>query len=93
MPMPNDALANIGEREVGMRSDEGVEFRLNRLGDQPTRARAQDFGEWVVDFAFLPEGDNSILGHGVPLLREVRVGCTPTPLCRLHHAVIAHDSP
>ncbi len=40
--------------------------------------------------AFLTEGDNSILGHGVTLLREVRVGCTPTPLRRLPHAVITH---
>ena len=61
-PMPNDALAPVGQREGGMhRSHEGLEFRLNRLGDQPTRARAQNFGEWIVDFAFLPEGDNSIL--------------------------------
>jgi hypothetical protein len=52
------------------------------------RARTQDFGQRVVDFIFLTEGDNIILGHGVTLLREVPVGCTPTPLRRLHHAVI-----
>ena len=78
--MPNDALAPVGEREGRMRSHEGVEFRLDRLGDQPTGARAQDFGERIVDFAFLPEGDNSILGHGVTLLREVRAGLVTNPV-------------
>jgi hypothetical protein len=53
-------------------------------------ARTQDFSQRVVDFVFLTEGDNIILGHGVTLLREVRVGCTPTPLRRLPHVVITH---
>ncbi|MGZ9083920.1 MAG: hypothetical protein ACXW3U_17810 [Rhodoplanes sp.] len=71
-----------------MRSQEGRELGLHGLRDQPLRARAEDFGEGVVDFVFLAEGDNIILGHGVTLLREVRVGWTPTPLRRLPHAVI-----
>jgi len=31
MPLPNDALAPVGAREGGMRSHEGVDFRLDRL--------------------------------------------------------------
>ena len=86
--MPNDALAAVRQLEIAVRGQEGREFGLHRLLDQPLRARAQDFGERVVDFVFLTEGNNFILGHGVTLLREVRVGCTPTPLRRLPHAVI-----
>jgi hypothetical protein len=47
---------------------EGRKFGLHRLLDQPLRARAQDFSERVVDFVFLAEGNNFILGHGVTLL-------------------------
>jgi hypothetical protein len=52
----------------------------------PRRVKST-FGERVVDFAFLSEGDNSILVHGVTLLREVRVVWLPTPLRRLPHPV------
>jgi hypothetical protein len=52
------------------------------------RRTTQDFGQRIVDFIFLTEEDNIILGHGVTLLLEVRVGWTPTPLRRLPHAVI-----
>ena len=86
--MPNDALATVRQLEIGVRGQESRELGLHRLLDQPLRARAQDFGERVVDFVFRAEGNNFILGHGVTLLWEVRVGCTPTPLRRLHHAVI-----
>jgi hypothetical protein len=39
-----------------------------RLGNQPTRARSQDFGERIIDRPFLTEGNNSILSYGVTLL-------------------------
>ena len=88
MSVPNDALAAVRQLEVAVRGQEGREFSLHRLLDYPLRASAQDFGERIVDFTFLPEGNNFILGHGVTLLWEVRVGCTPTPLRRLPHVVI-----
>ncbi len=75
--MPDDALAAVRQLEIGVRPQERRELGLHRLLDQPLRARAQDFGERVVDFVFLTEGNNFILGHGVTLLREVRVGWTP----------------
>jgi hypothetical protein len=90
MPVPNDALVTVRQLQIGVRAKEGRELGLHRLLDQPLRARAQNFGERVVDFVFLTEGNNFILGHGVALLREVRVGSTPTPLRRLPHAVITH---
>jgi hypothetical protein len=36
------------------------------------------------------QSENSILIHGVTLLREVRDGSTPTPLRRSNHTVITH---
>lgn len=56
--MPNDALASIRQLEIGMRAQEGRELRLNRLLDQPFRARTQNFGERVVDFVFLVSSQN-----------------------------------
>ena len=70
MAVTNDALAAVRKNQIGVRLQKRLEFRLNRLGDQPTRSRTQDFGEWIVDFVFLSEGDNTILGHGVTLLRR-----------------------
>jgi hypothetical protein len=51
---------------------------------------AQDFSEQLVDFAFMMEGDNFIIGHGLTPLREVR---TSAPLRRGPHAVITHQVP
>jgi hypothetical protein len=63
-------MSPVGEREGRTRSHESLES----LGDQPTGARARDFGEWIVDFVLLPERDNSILKHEVTFLREVQAG-------------------
>jgi hypothetical protein len=84
--MPNDPLAAVRQLKIGMRAQEGRELGLHRLLDQPPRAKAEDFSERVVDFVFLTQGDNFILGHGVTLLREVRIGWIPTPLRRLPRA-------
>lgn len=85
MPMPNDALATVRQLQIAVRGQEGRELRLHGLLDEPPRARAQNFRERAVDFVFLMEGDSIILGHGVTLLREVRVGRTPTPLASRRH--------
>jgi hypothetical protein len=61
MPVSNDALAAIRQLVIGMRGHEGVEFRLHRLGDQPTGPRPKDFRERVIDFVWLAERNNLIL--------------------------------
>ncbi|ATQ67697.1 hypothetical protein CQW49_07190 [Methylosinus trichosporium OB3b] len=91
--MANDPPPPVRQRELGVCIEKRLEFRFDGLRDEPLRPRSQDFGERIVDFAFLPEGDNSILIHGVTLLLEVRVGCTPTPLRRSPHAVITQFPP
>ena len=50
--VPNDALAAVRQLEIGVRTQERRELGLHRLLDQPLRARAQDFGQRVVDFVF-----------------------------------------
>ena len=57
-----------------------VQLRLDRLGDQPTRAGSQNFGEWIVDCPFLSKGNNSILGHGVTLLLGGSGGLITNPV-------------
>ena len=87
VPMTNHALPPIGEPKLRVISQKRREFRFYRLRDQPTRAGSQDFGERIIDGPFLSKANNSILMHGVTLLREVRVVSAPTPLRRLPHTV------
>ena len=88
--------AHAGQRwpvrqfEIGMPGEERRELRLDRLLDQPLRAAPQNFGQRIVNLIWLTERDNSILVHGVTLLREARVGVAPTPLRRSNHTVITH---
>ena len=88
--MPDNALAPVRQLEIGMPGQEGRELRLDRLLNQTFRAGAQNFSQRIVNFVWLTESDNSILVHGVTLLREVRAGSTPTPLRRSNHTVITH---
>jgi hypothetical protein len=87
MPMADHPLTAIWKHESGGRRQKRIEFRFYRLGDQPTGARPQDFGERIIDRPFLSKGNDSILIHGVTLLREVRVASAPTPLRRLPQTV------
>jgi hypothetical protein len=66
-PVANHTLAAVRKDEIGVRAQKRLEFRFHRLGDQPPRPRAQDFGERIIDRPFLSKGDNSILVHGVTL--------------------------
>src|SRR5208282_4464942 len=68
MPVANHPLAAIRKHELRGRGQKCLELRLHRLGDQPTRAGSQYFGERIVDCPFLSKGNNSILSHGVTLL-------------------------
>ena len=90
MSVPDNALAPVRQFEIGMPGEERRELRLDRLLDQPFRAAPQNFGQRIVNLIWLTERDNSILVHGVTLLREARVGVAPTPLRRSNHTVITH---
>src|SRR5258707_9235972 len=68
MPVANHPMAAIRKHEFRGRGQKCLELRLDRLGDQPTRAGSQNFSERIVDCPFLSKGNNSILGHGVTLL-------------------------
>src|SRR5208283_1633687 len=80
MPVSNHPLAAIWKRELRGRGQKCLELRLHRLGDQPTRAGSQNFGERIVDCPFLSKGDNFILGHGVTLLLGGSGGLITNPV-------------
>ena len=78
--MANHPSAAIRKHEFRGRGQKCLELRLDRLGDQPTRAGSQNFGEWIVDRPFLSKGNNSILGHGVTLLLGGSGGLITNPV-------------
>jgi hypothetical protein len=80
MPVANHPSAAIRKHEFRGRDQKRLELRLDRLGDQPTRAGSQNFGERIVDRPFLSKGDNSILGHGVTLLLGGSGGLITNPV-------------
>ena len=80
MPVADHALAAIRKHEIHGRDQKCLELRLYRPGNQPTRARSQDFGERIIDGPFLTEGNNSILGHGVTLLLGGSGGLITNPV-------------
>ena len=80
MPVANHPSAAIRKHEFSGRGQKCLELRLDRLGDQPTRAGSQNFGEWIVDCPFLSKGNNSILGHGVTLLLGGSGGLITNPV-------------
>src|SRR6204780_2010742 len=80
MPVANHPSAAIRKHEFRGRDQKRLEFRLDRLGAQPTRAGSQNFCERIVDRPFLSKGDNSILGHGVTLLLGGSGGLITNPV-------------
>jgi hypothetical protein len=80
MPVANHPSAAIRKHEFRGRGQKCLELRLDRLGDQPTRAGSQNFGERIVDCPFLSKGDNSIPGHGVTLLLGGSSGLITNPV-------------
>ena len=80
MPVANHSSAAIRKHEFSGRGQKCLELRLDRLGDQPTRAGSQNFGERIVDCPFLSKGNNSILGHGVTLLLGGSGGLITNPV-------------
>ena len=87
MPVANHPLAAIRKHELRGRGQKCLELRLHRLGNQPTRARSQDFGERIIDCPFLSKGNNSILSHGVTLLLGGSGGLITNPVTPPLHTV------
>jgi hypothetical protein len=80
MPVANHPSAAIRKHKFRGRDQKRLELRLDRLGDQSTRAGSQNFGERIGDRPFLSKGNNSILGHGVTLLLGGSGGLITNPV-------------
>ena len=68
MPVANHAPTTVGQNQIGIQGRECLELRLDRLGNQPSHADSENFGERIIDRPFLSKGNDSILVHGVTLL-------------------------
>ena len=80
MPVANHPSAAIRKHKFRGRGQKRLELRLDRLGNQPTRAGSQNFGERIVDRPFPTKGNNSILGHRVTLLLGGSGGLITNPV-------------
>src|SRR5215471_3052915 len=68
MAMAHHALmARLG-LEIRMLCEKLTNLRLDRLGQQRTRAAAQDLSQGIGEDPWLGQLDNVIVGHGVSLL-------------------------
>src|SRR5438045_4481374 len=68
MAVAHDALpARLG-LQIGVLCDKLCNLRFNRLGQQQTRAAAQDLREGIDEGLWLGELDDVTVGHGVSLL-------------------------
>jgi hypothetical protein len=85
-------LARLG-RQIGMLCEKLGNLRFERLGQQRTRAIAQDLGQGIGKGSWLGELDHVTVGHGVSLLhwRVEALNTTTirrlTPSCR--HQLLA----
>ena len=48
-----------------------VDFGLNRMRQELASSLAHHVGQQIFEFPWLAQGNNSIVGHGVSLLREM----------------------
>src|SRR4051812_30157705 len=88
MPMAHQPLAAVSGLSVGVAAEEGCDLRLDGLRQQRSRALAQNFGERVGELCWLGQLGDSILDHGVSLLRwRSRGSNTPTIRRLIPHAV------
>jgi hypothetical protein len=65
----DDALVAVRGFQIGMLVEKVRDLGLDRPGEQGTGPVAQDFGELIVEDAWLNQLDDVILGHGISLLR------------------------
>jgi len=70
MFVANNAPASVWKDEISVQGKERVEFDLHRPRNQATGAGMQDFGEPIVDFVFLSERGDSILGASCKIIGE-----------------------
>src|SRR5438132_659240 len=68
MAMAHHALVARLGLEIGMLSEKLGNLRLDRLGQQRTRAAAQDLGQGIAEGPWLGELEHVTVGHGVSLL-------------------------
>src|SRR6201997_1971966 len=66
--MAHDALLTRLGLEIGMLGEKLSDLRFDRLGQQRTRAVAQDLRERIGKRPWLGELDHVTVGHGVSLL-------------------------
>src|SRR4051812_4145145 len=69
MAMAHQPLAAILGVRVGVAAEEGCDLRLDGLRQQGSGALAQNFGERIGELCWLDQLDDSILDHGISLLR------------------------
>src|SRR4051794_34261771 len=89
---PWRTLAAVFGLSVGMAAEEGGDLGLDGLRQQGSRALAQNFGERVGELCWLDQLDDSILAHGVSLLRW-RSGGSNTPTIRRLNPSRRHQLP
>src|SRR4051794_12374757 len=92
MAMAHQPLAAILGVRVGVAAEEGCDLRLDGLRQQGSRALAQNFGERIGELGWLDQLDDSILDHGVSLLRW-RSGGSNTPTIRRLNPSRRHQLP
>src|SRR4051812_27082714 len=92
MAMAHQPLAAILGVRVGVAAEEGRDLGLDGLRQQGSGALAQNFGQRVGELCWLDQLDDSILGHGVSLLRW-RSGGSNTPTIRRLNPSRRHQLP
>src|SRR4051794_22134989 len=87
MAMAHQPLAAILGVRVGVAAEEGCDLGLDGLRQQGSRALAQNFGERIGELGWLDQLDDSILDHGVSLLRWREARTPPRYAASTPHAV------
>jgi hypothetical protein len=68
MAVPHHTPTPILGAKMGMRAENIIDFRFNRLGEKLTRTHAQQIRQRVINRTWLTQRNNCILQHGVSLL-------------------------
>src|SRR4051812_49979402 len=92
MAMAHQPLAAILGVRVGVAAEEGCDLGLDGLRQQGSGALAQNFGERIGELGWLDQLDDSILDHGVSLLRWTSGG-SKTPTIRRPNPSRPHQLP
>jgi hypothetical protein len=74
MAMTHQTLSAILGGQVGMGDKEIGNVGFNGLSQELASTRAQNIGQQILEFPWLTQGNNGIVGHGVSLLLGDVVG-------------------